>query len=212
MKMIDMELYPPNDNKVINLLSKLKKLNGMYPPDIYAARRQTYLRQVASVGVGIGAGVGIKNAIKGGNGAIGTVATITSKILEAVLITAIVAEVGAAAYLYRNKIIDVIKTYTGLSNVREVAPSVINTSSNNSGLVEATKTPFATPSDIPTYTLVPPIVIINNNVNPSVTPKPGGDNGNHYGNTPKPERTKDKGNNNGNNNNSDNKKDKNKKP
>jgi len=43
--MNDMELTP-DDQKVVDLLSKLKNSNGKYPSDILEARRQAYLKQV----------------------------------------------------------------------------------------------------------------------------------------------------------------------
>lgn len=216
--------FHPNDQKVIYLLSKLKNSNGAYPSEILTARRQDYLRQVANIGLGIGIGAGIKNAAKGGNGAAGTVATVTSKILEAALIAAIAIEAGAVAYLYRDKIAELVRTYTGSSNVQEVLFSSGSESPSSSELVDVST---AVPTVVAVSTLSGTVTVtvtsgtptseeardINNSSNNgatatgiNATPKPGGNNGNHYGQTPKPERTKDKDNNNGNNNTSDNKK------
>ena len=210
-----MELNP-DDKKVIDLLSKLKNTNGGYPSDILAARRQAYLKQVANVGLGIGVGAGIKNAAKNGNG-VGAVATITSKILETTLIAAIAIEAGAVAYIYRDKIVDLIRTYTGSSNNAQ------ESGSSNTGLIEPTVSPPATVTT-PSATAATPSVTVttpsstvtvtagtpspnvagNNNssgVSVNATPKPGDNNGNHYGQTPKPERTKDNNNNNNDKNN-----------
>jgi hypothetical protein len=209
--MIEMELNP-DDKKVIDLLSKLKNTNGGYPSDILAARRQAYLKQVANVGLGIGVGAGIKNAAKNGNG-VGAVATITSKILETTLIAAIAIEAGAVAYIYRDKIVDLIRTYTGSSNAQE-------SGSSSTGLIEPKVSPSATVTT-PSATAATPSVTVttpsgtvtvttgtpspnvagnNNSSSVNVTPKPGGNNGNQYGLTPKPERTKDNNNNNDKNN------------
>lgn len=193
------------DKKIIDLLSKLKDLNGTYPSDILAARRQVYIKQISSAGLGIGVGAEIKNATKIGSGT-GTVATVASKILETVLIAAIVIEAGAIAYIYRDKIADIIRTYTGSSITQEPASSSNDASSPSSGLVEkfpsATDTMLSvtvtTPSGTITVTSGTPLpdsVGDNNDNNSGVgvnaTPKPNENNGNHYGNTPKPERTKD---------------------
>lgn len=201
-----MELLP-NDKKVIDLLSKLKNSDGAYPSDILTARRQGYLRQVANIGLGIGVGAGLKNVAKSGNGA-GTVATITSKILETALIAAIAIEAGAAAYLYRDKIADLIRNYTSSANVQEVAPPSDNSAAEGSELIAITEspsataaTPSATAAVTLSSTLAPVISEENNGTGSSVnaTPDPGDQNGNQYGLTPKPERTKDP--NPGNNNN-----------
>ncbi len=203
-----MELTP-DDQKVVDLLSKLKNSNGTYPSDILEARRQTYLKQVANVGLGIGIGAGLKNGAKSGNGA-GAVATATSKILETALIAAIAIEAGTATYLYRDKLADLIKKNTGSANVQEIAPSPNGASSLSLGLTATLESPSATittptntPSVTPSVTPGPEIAGGNNGTNSSVnaTPQPGGNNGNQYGLTPKPVRTKDNNTNTGGNNN-----------
>jgi hypothetical protein len=210
--MNEMELNP-EDKKVVDLLSKLKSSNGAYPSDILAARRQAYLKQVANVGLGIGIGTGLKNAAKTGNGSGAVATTITSKILETALIAAIAVEAGSVAYLYRDKLADLVKTYTHSSNVQEVTPPSDNGSSLIPELIETLESPSATittpsntPPVTPSGTPGTELAGVNNNgtdTNINATPKPGGDNGNHYGQTPKPERTQDNNNNsnNGGNNN-----------
>ena len=199
----------------MDLLGKLKTSDVTYPPDMLAARRQHYLQQIANIGFGMGASAGIKNTAKGGNG-IAATATLTSKILETILVAAIAIEASTAAYIYRSKIADIFKTHTSSSNVHETVHPSRNISSSNSKLVEATETPFATvtviasstntPSATPSDTPSSGIVASNNNnnggANVNSTPNPNGNNGNHYGQTPKPERTKDN-NKGGNNNNND---------
>ena len=195
----------PEDEQVVELLSKLKSSNGGYPSDMLESRRQTYLKQVANVGLGIGAG--LKNTAKG-NGA-GAAATVTSKILETALIAAIAIEASTAAYLYRDKIADAVKTYTGKANVQVVARPTNNTSLTNPEVVEIIETSSATStSGTPTVTASSgtpsPDLAGNttNNITPATTttinstPNPGGNNGNQYGLTPKPVRTKDNQNNN----------------
>jgi len=190
----------PDDTKIIDLLSKLKDSNGAYPSDILTSRRQTYLRQVANVGLGIGVATGIKNTAKGGNGA-GAVATVTSKILETALIAAIVIEAGTAAYIYRDKIANLIRTYTGSPNIQEVASPSADTER-----VEITEVPSVTVTITPSGTVTVTITSgtpsaevagdNNNNASSSVDATPSPDsNGNQYGLTPKPVRTKDSNNN-----------------
>src|SRR5215203_1283858 len=133
--MNDMEINP-EDKQVIDLLAKLKNSSGAYPSDILASRRQNYLKQVANVGLGIGIGA----AAKSGNGT-GAATAATSKILEIALITSIALEAGTVAYLYREKIADAIRTYTGSSNVQEISSPSNNVSSPDAELVEATEFP-----------------------------------------------------------------------
>ena len=220
--------FSSSDKQVIDLLSKLKNTGGIYPAAMMASRREAYMKQIANTGLG----TRIKNTAKSVTGA-GTVATVTSKILEAALITAIVLEAGAAAYLYRDKIASLIRTSgTSSSSVQEVStPSEDAASSSNipikptespSGVVTVpSSTVTSAPSPSSTVTISPNTVTVivvtpspeaaknqnsGANINSGVTPNPGGNNGNHYGQTPKPEQTKD---NNKNNNDSEHK-DKNK--
>ena len=94
-----------DDQKIVDLLTKLKGSNGGYPSDMLAARRRTYLRQMANVGLGIGIGAGLKETLKGGSNGAGAASTVTGKILEIALVAAITLEAGTAAYLYREKLL-----------------------------------------------------------------------------------------------------------
>jgi hypothetical protein len=213
--------FASSEKEVIDLLSKLKNSNGPYPPEIFTARRQAYLRQVANIGLGIGVSAGVKNAAKGVNGAAGTVATVTSKILETALIAAIAIEAGAAAYLYRDKIAELVRTYTNPANVQESTPPAGDESSSNLEWVGVnTEAPTVVTVSTPSGTAITTVTVItsgtptpkvagatsnssnknDSTTNVNATPKPKGNNGNQYGLTPKPERTKD---NNGGGNNND---------
>jgi len=159
---MSMELTP-NDKKVVDLLSKLKNSGGTYPPDILAARREAYLKQMASVGLGMGLGIGLKNAAKGGSNGGGMIATASSKILEIVLVAAIAIEAGTAAYLYRDKIADLIKTYRNSSNVQEVVPATKDTATTAPELIEIVESPSATaltPSGTPHLSLQEALTIM----------------------------------------------------
>lgn len=216
--------FSSSDKQVIDLLSKLKNTGGTYPAAIMASRREAYMKQIANIGLGIGMGTRIKNTAKSGTGA-GTVATVTSKILETALITAIVLEAGAAAYLYRDKIASLVRaSNTGSSSVQEVStpsedtafPSDVSVKSTEtlSGMVTVppstvTSAPSSTvttpPNTVTTILATPSPETAKNhnsgaNINSGVTPNPSGNNGNHYGQTPKPEQTKDNNKDNKNNN------------
>lgn len=204
----------PNDNQVIDLLAKLKKSEAVYPAEIFAARRQDYLKQLSNLGLGTGASAGIKNTLKGGSSTVAS-ATVTGKVLETVLAAALLLETGTVAYLYRDKIADIVKTYITPAKTQVATPAPDRTSSQSSESIEITETPTVTttvislsntPLATPSNTPSPEITGGSNKdsgANPSAnsTPSPKENNGNHYGQTPKPERTKDNnggGNGNGN--------------
>ncbi|HXQ35634.1 MAG TPA: hypothetical protein VN843_16575, partial [Anaerolineales bacterium] len=75
----------PKDQEVVDLLTKLKSDNGGYPPEMLAARRQTYLNHAAGMGLGAGLGTVLKNAAKTGNGATFTPPT-AGPLLEVTLV------------------------------------------------------------------------------------------------------------------------------
>ncbi|HXD12388.1 MAG TPA: hypothetical protein VN653_20125 [Anaerolineales bacterium] len=197
-----------NDEKVVQLLSKLKNADRGYPSDMLASRRQNYLKQVANIGAGIGLGTGIKHTAKNGNGA-GATASITSKILESALVAAIAIEASTAAYLYRDKIADAVNAYLYSENIQHVAPPSDNVAATDIGATDPvaveivdptyslTSTPSGTPSVTPSGTLSQDLAGNNNSntgISANSTPDPGGNNGNHFGQTPKPVRTKENNN------------------
>jgi hypothetical protein len=207
-----------DDQKIVDLLTKLKGSNGGYPSDMLAARRRTYLRQMANVGLGIGIGAGLKETLKGGSNGAGAASTVTGKILEIALVAAITLEAGTAAYLYREKIAQALQSYNNGATAREVtSPSKSNeTNSSDPSLIEAVGTPLATTSPTPTATpssTSSTSVAGDNNqnsnnnggantgLNANSTPNPGENQGNQYGLTPKPDRNKDNSGDGGGNNN-----------
>lgn len=199
----------PEDQKIVDLLTKLKNSNGAYPSDMLAARRKTYLRQMANVGLGLGIGAGLGQAAKGGNGAGVAASTVASKVLETVLIAAIVIEAGTVAYLYRDKIAEAVSALSGAPAVQEVAspseePSgpVLEIEATETPVVTVSETPSVIPSGSPSLELAgeddqngdhngPGNTGANGGVSVNATPDPGGNQGNQYGLTPKPERTKE---------------------
>lgn len=187
--------FDPNKDEVIKLLTKLKtSTNGAYPPELLVARKAHYLQQVAQIGLAAGGGMGIKQILKAGKGpgippAIGT-------FLEAVLVVAIVGEAATLGYFYKDKLAALLNNSLGKPKIEESSdPPAVNSpvpqiQSTASPIMTTTQTPIGTPS---------PIIVINgtpisatevvNPVNP--VPVATDNNGNQYGLTPKPERTKD---------------------
>lgn len=194
--------FEPKDQNVVDLLAKLKNTNGGYPPEMLASRRQTYLNQMAGMGLGAGIGTVLKNAVKNGGGA-GFTPPSAGALLEVALVVAIVAEAGVLAYFNRDKVVDFFRSSSTDSNIQEVSsPPAISSPFPE---LEISGSPISadftgTASEVPTGTPVPGIttdLTINNNEGASLissTPNPNGNNGNngnHYGQTPKPERTKE---------------------
>lgn len=209
------------DQEIVKLLTKLKEAEKGYPQELFTARRQRYLEQIGTVGLGLGAGKGISEAIKNAKTPPAS-SSVTSTLLETALLVAIVAEAGTVAFLYRDKVADFIRTFSTSPRIQEVTPPPVVPPSQ--APISASFTPVATstivmptisPSptamagivtqtpapgdvleeigpviDLPTQavsTQVPPTQVAS-------TPIPNddnGDNGNHYGQTPKPERTKE---------------------
>jgi hypothetical protein len=190
--------FDAQDKEIVRLLTKLKNADGKYPQDLLAARRQNYLRQMGEVGLGIGAGLAIKNAVKGEKAP--GLSPATSKILESALVVAIVAETGAVAYFYRDKLAELFQTITKEAGIQEVTPPPTHTELEIQGVTFApavtsilpSSTLSVTPTEIElTSTPIPGVVEDNITISANSTPALNGNNGNHYGQTPKPERTKD---------------------
>jgi len=197
--------FDPKDRQIVELLTKVKNANGGYPPGMLESRRQSYLKSITGAGLGAGIDTGHKNVSKNGNSA-GFPGT-AGKLLEIVLVVAIVAEAGALAYFYRDKLADIFRTSSPESSVQEItSPPVITSPLPELEISETSISAFPTGTGtvtvLPSGTPIPGLtedLIINNDggVNPAdSTPVPNGNNGNHYGQTPKPERTKENDNNN----------------
>ena len=217
--------FDTQDKELVRLITKLKEADGKYPPDLLAARRQRYMKQMGQIGLGVGLGAGIKNAARSGKTP--ALSSTTSTIIESALVAAIVAETGAVAYFYRDKLAEIIRSATEDSRTQEVLSSPFPTTKAEQtvhGIVPSpaviSTDPSPTLSASPTAvelssTPVPGAVEQNNTIIASSTPAPNesndsindgnnGNNGHHYGQTPKPERTKEPNNNDSNNNNSNN--------
>jgi len=207
----------PKNNDVLQLLKKLKENNGAYPQELFVVRRQDYLKQVAEIGGGAGLALGLRNTIKSGKGA--ALPPVTGALLEGLLVIAIVAEASTVAYFYRNKLGKFLQNFSNQPKVEEVTnPPVI--SSPIPGL-ELTSGPITTETVVVTETETETPVVVstlraeqptnpgsgtNNTSNTNTggsqavsTPVPNGNNGNQYGHTPIPQRTKEPGNSSDNN-------------
>ena len=190
------------DQKVIDLLSKLKNDQNAYPSDLLELRRQKYLRQAVQAvqaSLAIGAGAGLKNTLKGGGAKVTPTA---GSLLEAALVVAIILEVSTAAYFYRHKLADLWETVLPTPSVQEVTPPPVVTSLLP--VTEISVVPTASPTGTPTVTPAPSLTGDNpsnsnsNNNNDSSnnagggnnqvasTPARNGNNGNHFGQTKQP--------------------------
>ena len=212
--------YDPKDNEVIHLLKKLKESNGAYPPAMLASRRQGYLRQVAQVASGAGLAAGIRSLAKGTKGTAG-LPPAAGTLIEALLVVAIVVEAGAVTYFYRDQLAEYFRSITNSPKVEQVASPPVQPSLIPE--IEFTSTPVVTVSvtvsETGTLTLTPegtpsPELAAEatkqgtgsgstsrtgnsggSTGSQSVsTQDPNSNNGNQYGLTPKPVRTKEPGN------------------
>jgi hypothetical protein len=215
------------DQDVVKLLRKLKDTEAKYPEQMFVARRHMYLRRMAEIGMGIGVDTAIKETPKAPPPS--SASPVTSTLLEAALVLAIVVEASAVAYFYREKLADFFQTITSEPRVQEVTSlPVASTAPAFEGLtpspVAASLTPSVTLAS-PTLSSSPTGVSVTLTRTPipgiaeeessgsggasqaNSTPVPDGnagnpldhdDQGNHYGQTPQPERTIEPGGTNGN--------------
>lgn len=102
-----MELNP-EDQQIIDLLSKLKAHGGAYPKDMLKSRREVFLSQMASVGAGLGIGAGLKTVTKTTKTANLFSTFSASSLIETLLVVVIVAQASIIAYNYRDKIFDLV--------------------------------------------------------------------------------------------------------
>jgi hypothetical protein len=104
-----------NPNDVINLLSKLKAKTPDYPPDLLAARKAAFLKQVVTINIespGKGGGDGGSlSSGSGGSGALGGMSAAQAILLQAVIGVWIIAAMLTASYFYRDEIINLLQDY-----------------------------------------------------------------------------------------------------
>ena len=218
------------DTDVFQLLEKLKESNGIYPKDLLAIRRQGYLRQVTEISAAAGLATALKTTAKGAQGTGTGLSSSLSTLLESLLVVAIVAEAGAVTYFYRDKLAALYNNLTKSPKVEEISSPPVTVISSPVAdtaftitpvfTLTVTETPIVTPSPsqlagLPTddEAVQSDTGTDTNTTHTSITqdsnqggsqaistPEPNGNNGNHYGQTPIPDRTKEPGNNSNNDN------------
>jgi len=197
-----------SDKDVLQLFASLKSAESNYPQGMIESRRNTFAKQAAAMAIlakaggsggaastttGQAASTASSSAAGVGGASMGT-------ILETALVITIVVEAGVAAYAYRDKIAQFIKS-TFDPKVEQIASPPDNSSSDLITIEEeATNTLEETPTGIvtETETPVPPEFVApgsdnnddNNNsgdVQVASTPAPTDDsNGLHLGQTKQP--------------------------
>jgi hypothetical protein len=184
--------------EIERFFSILKLIETAYPPDLLEARRSEFVRRAEEISQRLGVLPAFKNRLRSDPG---KSPLSLGGIIETVLVLAIVGEAGAAAYFYRGKIAEAFRFDDPTTEVMvessltpEFASPVFEPAPTEEAIFTITPSPTGTPS--PT---VAPTEASNGSEGeslsqPNVTPAPKDDTGNHFGQTPKPERTKDNGN------------------
>lgn len=211
----------PEDQEIIRLLTRMKDAEGEYPEHMLVARRRSYLKRMGEISLGIPADTGIKNAardVKPTN-----ISSATSTIVETALVVAIIAEASTVAYFYRDRLTDFFRRTVLEPRVQEVTPppavetlleiqEIVPSPALSVTVPSASTWSFPSPTGIavtPSGTPFPGVVennsidaintgaanLLNSTPGPNDSSLNNGNNGNHYGQTPKPERTKENGNN-----------------
>ncbi len=186
------------DSEIERAFSSLKHAEPVYPAPMWEARRRVYLQRVAEISIGLGVSPALKNSLKTDTG---KPSTTLGGIIETVLILAIVGEASAAAYFYRGKIAEAFRFDDPTTEVMvesSLTPEFASPVFEPARAEEATLTVTPSLTGTPSPTAAP-TEVSNGSAGeglsqPGVTPAPKDDNGNHFGQTPKPERTKDNGN------------------
>jgi len=193
--------FDPKEQKVIDLLAKLKNADTGYPNKLMASRRQSYLRQMANIGLGFGVGSGINKIAKTGKGTTSNLPTSTGSLLETIIVSAIVIEASVAAFIYRDKIVEIFQSSSSDPKVEQLSSPVIEStlpeiviSATPSIVVTPTLTPTISPTALPSIIQYADNEVKEQNVS-TPTPRPKKNNGNHFGQTPKPTKEKKKNNN-----------------
>jgi hypothetical protein len=206
-----------SDKDVLQLFTSLKSAESTYPQDMIQSRRDAFAKQAAAMaalikagGNGAGSTGTSQAAASTGSGSTTAIAGGISigSLLETVLVIAIVAEAGVAAYVYREKIAEFINS-TFDPKVEQTANPNNNSSpdliATDDAAPEITESPEATTTVVITETPIPPEFVSpipalnqenNNNIDSQVvtsTPNPNNDNNNdknnnglHLGQTKQP--------------------------
>ena len=173
-------------------------------------RRRSYLRRMREVSLGIPADTAVRDIAKDIKPS--HISPATSTWVETALVIAIIAEASTVAYFYRHRLTDFVRRVVSEPGVQEVMPLPVVTSSfeiqSDVAIPAATIWSPPSPTGVavtltatPVPDVIPGVVDSNSILNATATLGPNdsslnnGNNGHHYGQTPKPERTKENGNN-----------------
>jgi hypothetical protein len=141
-----------NPNDVINLLSKLKARTPDYPPDLLAARKAVFLKQVVTISIdssGKGGGDGGSlSSGSGGSGALGGMSTAQAILLQSVIGVWIIAAMLTASYFFRDEIINLLQDYGIVTVEVTQVPSLDSPAPAINPAVEA-PSPDIRPTDTP---------------------------------------------------------------
>jgi hypothetical protein len=147
-----------NPNDVINLLSKLKAKTPDYPPELLAARKAGFLKQVVTINIespGKGGGDGGSlSSGSGGSGALGGMSAAQAILLQAVIGVWIIAAMLTASYFFRDEIINLLQDYGIVTVEVTQVPSLDSPAPAINPAVEA-PSPGTLPTDTPPATAIP---------------------------------------------------------
>ena len=164
--------FDPEDQDIVRLLTTLKNTEGEYPEHMFVARRHMYLKRMAEIGMGIGAGTGIEEVAKSTNPA--PVAPTASTLLETALVVAIIVETSAVAYFYRHELADFFQTITTDARVQEVTPlPVVTTATEIQGVTPSPAVTATIPSAVLSASPTELIVPVTDTPIPGVADEPG---------------------------------------
>lgn len=184
----------PNPNDIINLLSKLKAQTPDYPSDMLAARKAAFISQIATTNLGSlgrgGKGGGDGGSLSNGSGMFGGMSTAQGIMLQAVIGVWIIAAMLTAAYVLRDRIVDLLQDY-GIVSVEITQIPSIDSPIPVTGIPSSDALLTETPS--PVATVIPGVsseaeAISEDPIEGEATPEnpdePSDDPGLHLGQTP----------------------------
>lgn len=197
--------FNEKDMELIELLAKVRAADSEYPEELLTSRRQHFMKELGEMGAFVGLGLGLKKSSS-------STPPVASKVVETMLVIAIVAEAGAVAFLNRDRLTEIVRKVSQEPRVEQASTSTsvvampVELDVTNTAYWTSTPAPSVTVSVTPSLASSPTENLIAggtstegsaaNTPQVGVTPGPKDNNGNHYGQTPKPERTKENGNNN----------------
>lgn len=198
-----------SDADVVHLLTNLKDAGNGYPAEMIRSRREAYIKQAAAMSAlvntaGDGTMGGTSGGASTGSASLGT-------LLEIALVTMIVVEAGAAAYVYRDQIADFFNS-TLAPKVEVVSsppgsfPSEIPASEETSTMtpvITATFTVTVTGTPAPVVTISPAAETVGDGITASAdsadvqivstpNPKDKDNSGLHLGQTKQPTKDTEK--------------------